>query len=583
MLNVPDEIKELLHRDSCKKNIRICFPNGERTDICNDLIVKDSVSFKESLCSQDTLKFGLCEAPVFECETVGVSNIKGATISVFCEIFCDSSVTGAIWQIDLQAWVYQIPYGTFIVQSCDRQADMLHRRIVAYGITSEVNWTNDSFEWNKINNVLWSSSISYTPDVFLFLYSLMDEQVLNTSLFDVVSEITPSLTTITVGTYDPESPPPRTGDSMCSFSGYEINVPSTVDMVFIEGLQEDYATKIDRATRSGIITSYSNFFTGVSANKTQITSRFSQHSDAIYDTVRENLAYQGLKTLPFHVYPRMNGNENGLWLYIPVDCHGQYYGQVLSRWEIDDICKNVKVKFLRLKNEYRFLLGLGMTFSTLTAKVNIYGTTKIRYKIDTSKIDALALMNDFLEKCGLFGYIDRTGKLKIINIKEQFDLLPSSSLYPGGSVYPEGVTGGSILPEDYQSCWYNDEYNKPFGAISVVYTNTSNVQSMFVYYLNGFDEGSPLESYKVYDLSRNNIITSYKWTQAQIESICDIIADSLEGVTYTPVEFVGRGLPYVEAGDTFEILTKSNDSITTIVLNRTIKGEITLTDTYKSV
>ena len=49
------------------------------------------------------------------------------------------------------------------------------------------------------------------------------------------------------------------------------------------------------------------------------------------------------------------------------------------------------------------------------------------------------------------------------------------------------------------------------------------------------------------------------------------------------VDFAGRGLPYVEAGDTFEILTKSNDSITTIVLNRTIKGEQTLTDEYKSV
>ena len=49
------------------------------------------------------------------------------------------------------------------------------------------------------------------------------------------------------------------------------------------------------------------------------------------------------------------------------------------------------------------------------------------------------------------------------------------------------------------------------------------------------------------------------------------------------VDFAGRGLPYVEEGDTFEILTKSNDSITTIVLNRTIKGEQTLTDEYKSV
>ena len=94
MLNVPQEVKDLLHLDTCQKNIRIHFPNGERQDICNDLIVKDSVKFTESLCSQDTLKFGLAESPVFECETVGVGNIKGAKIEVFCEVFCDSTVTG---------------------------------------------------------------------------------------------------------------------------------------------------------------------------------------------------------------------------------------------------------------------------------------------------------------------------------------------------------------------------------------------------------------------------------------------------------------------------------------------------------
>ena len=102
MLTVPDSIKDLLHLDSCKKNIRIHFPNGEREDICNDLIVKDSVSFTESICSQNSLKFGICESPVFECEVVGVSNIIGAAIEVSCEVYCDSSVSGAEWKIDLE-------------------------------------------------------------------------------------------------------------------------------------------------------------------------------------------------------------------------------------------------------------------------------------------------------------------------------------------------------------------------------------------------------------------------------------------------------------------------------------------------
>lgn len=139
MLSVPSEIKELLHQDTCEKNIRIHFPNGERSDICNDLIVMGSVSFKESLCSQNELKFGLCEASVFECETVGVGNIKGASIEVACEVVCPATVSGAEWKIDLQKYVYSIPYGAFTVAEAVRQADMQHRRIVAYGGTSQLS------------------------------------------------------------------------------------------------------------------------------------------------------------------------------------------------------------------------------------------------------------------------------------------------------------------------------------------------------------------------------------------------------------------------------------------------------------
>ena len=149
MLTVPDSIKEKLHLDHCQKNIRIHFPNGERSDICNNRIVKDTVSFTESLCSQDTLKFGLCEAAVFECEVVGVGNIKGAKIEVFCEVYCESDTTGAEWKTDLQAWVYPIPYGTFYVESCKRQADMIHRKIEAYGGTASFNFNVCKYERQK--------------------------------------------------------------------------------------------------------------------------------------------------------------------------------------------------------------------------------------------------------------------------------------------------------------------------------------------------------------------------------------------------------------------------------------------------
>lgn len=579
MLNVPDEIKELLHRDSCKKNIRITFPNKERSDICNDLIVKDSVSFTESLCSQDTLKFGLCEAAQFECETVGVGNIKGATIRVFCEIYCASSVTDAIWQTDLQAWVYQIPYGTFIVQSCDRQADMIHREIVAYGLTSVDNWKNDSFEWNKINTIVFSSSTNYIPDYFLFLYSLLDEKVVNTNLFDVINTITPD-TVISMGV--------RCGTQAkyrnAGMDAYEIQIDQNTDMCFIDGIQENYVKKRENFNKDDAFDT-SNLYIGISLAKNQIPSLIESSSINAWDTfdIDWNIVSQGVKQLPFHIYPRMTGSSNGGWMYIPIESEiFDYETLVVRMLYTDNITSDVSVKLLRLKDEYRGLLGNAMTFSSISIKVKYGSKTKTYYKLKVEDLDVLGMMNDFLAHLGMFGFIDRNGMLRLISIKEQFDLLPASNLYPDPSLYPEGVTGGKMLPNDYQKCWYNDDYAKPFGAIKVTYVNTSNATVAYTYYLSGFNEFTAEDTYKTYDLTGNSYINKYKWTEAQIETVCQIVAANIEGVTYMPVEFVGRGLPYVEAGDTFEVLTKSNDSITTIVLNRTLTGEQTLTDTYKS-
>lgn len=80
MLNIPEKVKTLFREDSIRKKLRIHFPNGEREDITNPNILSESFSFTESLCSQSTLKFGLCEASEIQFTTVGIGNIKGCEI-----------------------------------------------------------------------------------------------------------------------------------------------------------------------------------------------------------------------------------------------------------------------------------------------------------------------------------------------------------------------------------------------------------------------------------------------------------------------------------------------------------------------
>ena len=92
MVIIPKSIQDSMLADAVKYNIRLHFPNAERTDICNNQIVEGSAKFTESLCSQDSLKFGLCESPTFECETVGVGNIANREIDIIYDFYSTSLI-----------------------------------------------------------------------------------------------------------------------------------------------------------------------------------------------------------------------------------------------------------------------------------------------------------------------------------------------------------------------------------------------------------------------------------------------------------------------------------------------------------
>lgn len=585
MLTVPDDVKSLLHQDTCKKNIRIHFPSGVRSDICNDLIVKDSVSFKESICSQDNLKFGLCESPVFECETVGVGNIKGETIEVTCEIYCDSTVDDAIWQMDLQAWVYPIPYGTFTVSEAKRQADINHRKIIAY--RSSVNeWIVSDFEKAK---KLAANATTYTPKLF-YLANICGFDF-GESYFDIV---------------DAETVDPDLYEKWTAFSpmgGGDVPMEYTFTFYFYshtasnltpQALYEfQYTGDGNRDEFNDFVEEYLSIFDEYAINKTRAL---------LYDDHESRKQPHPLLEYPMSDIKLMiNNNIMMGWFKKPVE-RFMVYPFVASGRQITDIHLITHV-YLEITDEG------GNEYATYTA--NLFDNVAVKkktiksaysylgaydaYSIPIKKVNSSYSLPDFdnyayqddisswLERRAYFGYFGRDGMFKLLNLRQQFGLLPSTTLYPSSTLYPEGVTGGKLLPQDYQSCWYDDDYTKPFGAVQCTYTNPNNETCFYIMYLTGFDENTDKDSYRIYDFSNNILAKSKTWTETNVAEVCTLIANVITGVQYMPVEFVGRGLPYVEAGDTFEILTKRNDSITTIVLNRTITGEQTLTDSYKSV
>lgn len=85
MLEYPKEIHDLFKRHDVHKNFRAVFTDDRLPDITNKDVISESVKFSESLCSRDSMKFGLCEASTLEFETVNIPNFQGACIQAYIE------------------------------------------------------------------------------------------------------------------------------------------------------------------------------------------------------------------------------------------------------------------------------------------------------------------------------------------------------------------------------------------------------------------------------------------------------------------------------------------------------------------
>lgn len=157
MITLTSAQQAIVKSDSSIKSFRVHFPNGELPDLTNDDIVYESVSFQESVCSEQTFRFGRVKASTIDFETVGVPNMLGATIECSMTFTLgDESVT--------------VPYGTFKVDSCQRDhTEMTHRKVQAF---SDCAWyAKRSFEYYKSTIPRYVAQ-TYNPSIDYMVGSL---------------------------------------------------------------------------------------------------------------------------------------------------------------------------------------------------------------------------------------------------------------------------------------------------------------------------------------------------------------------------------------------------------------------------
>lgn len=86
MIDVPVRVKDALREGCYRKNYKIVvFESDEETidfTIDNNDLITESVKIDERMCSDDNIKFGLCEGTRIEFECYGIENITGRRLKL---------------------------------------------------------------------------------------------------------------------------------------------------------------------------------------------------------------------------------------------------------------------------------------------------------------------------------------------------------------------------------------------------------------------------------------------------------------------------------------------------------------------
>ena len=550
MICIPEEIKTLFRTGSTRKNIRVHFPNGEHEDITNSNIVAESFSFTESLCSRDILKFGLCEASMVEFETKGIGNIKNMEIQCQIEIDISSmdddfiSENGHVSD-DVPFPFYPIKFGYFTVDSCpnDNISDIERRNVKAYD--KLVSQSLDYDKTDQLNNYLKSKPACVPQNVYTLEKMMLQDFNINheRTMVPVAESEKPGLVTSTTYIGQPTATCPN---------AYTV----TTNLVILGGIN---STEI-----YNIIFSNLSEFTWVHDDM----KNYQKEYNITFAAVRQWFDDSGLRIA-------ITDTNHNIATFTEKDA----IGDVLSILDKGNI-----VEF-----SFEYVYSYSMTFEDRTGELQTLSRTMkkaqgdalLKYiaieKIELYDIEKKAIppvltsctlrnvLNAVYEINGTFATINReSGMLEERNIAD-FGLYPSETLYPSADLYPQSAS--SILPQGrYIQAKHDDEEVKPYGKIIAHYKTTdAEGQTIDAVYEHFFREGI------TYNLNSNWILQNCIFTEEEVAALCEYMAEKISHIKYTPCTVTAKGLPWIEAGDTIDVLTKKG-GFESIILRRTLSG-----------
>lgn len=149
MLAVKEEIKDSYRKESIAKSIKLYFSEKDLI-IENRSLCSESMTITESICEEQELTFGGCNAAEFSITVADIEqDLTGRTFTV--SQILDNNPALAM------------PLGTYTVKSCKRQSDRRFKDIVAYDCM--LNLDKDVTAW--YNTQKWPMTLKKTRESLL--------------------------------------------------------------------------------------------------------------------------------------------------------------------------------------------------------------------------------------------------------------------------------------------------------------------------------------------------------------------------------------------------------------------------------
>lgn len=583
MLNIPDEVKALFSSDTVHKNFHVRFPNGEYTDLNNENILSESVSFTESLCSQQYFKFGLAEASQLEFTAIGIPNVRGAYIE--CAIEIDCTRLGAAWAaahpVDASLpfltpqtctynakMYYRVPYGLFKVDTCPRDKGVMYqRKITAY--TDTVNSSNntsvqDSFEALKESTFIPFEKV-YQPDVYQLFAAIVNKKSFFNSPEWATTEIQPDGGGGVIPSYEKTATVYLLNDA----TAYQMRLTSNY-YYYQNILDNDLGsieTDRDIQTDRTEVWNYIKNSCGIDWEATISGTDYDNANEFIdafleqrfffptlmYSYLGNKSGYANLLKIPDTklssvFYPHV-GKTNFTYNYMlfPI---GDYLLRIGNYpYKVDEHFNHAtgqKVYRHRLTganlfdgiiSRFESTLNQSVYFSSLGKSVTAYSFANSYSMIDYIKGQ--------LEICGWFLKPDRNGSLNFFQMAENPTAIP-------------------VPTSDWAEFWWDETPVEAIGKVKVIYNKDKEEQQQT------FDIG---DGNSIYTIDNNEVLKSAQFDSAIMRSILlTYFAPNASVVNFTPVELSMRGLPYLESGDYIELTAEDGETVETYILSQTISG-----------